>query len=206
MKKLFKFFVLTAVAACFAFVVPNETKTKEINIVIDAGHGGKDFGAKYNDIIEKEITNEIAQKINELNKNSNIVIHFTRFNDNFVDLNERVNTINSLKPDLLISLHVNSQSIGTERSGMEFFVYDKNAVATKSAQYAESLAQQFKEANYNVGEVKTASMYLLKNSESPAIIFEMGYLTNQYDRAYLTNENNKEKIARTILDFVASIE
>ena len=75
MKRPFKFAAILATAVCFAFALPKTEDAKVINVVIDAGHGGKDHSATYADITEKQITDQIAAKINELNKGSNIAIH-----------------------------------------------------------------------------------------------------------------------------------
>ena len=55
-------------------------------------------------------------------------------------------------------------------------------------------------------EIKKAKFYLLKNVDAPAIVFEMGYLSNEIDRLYLTSEKSQETIAATVLEFIKEIE
>jgi N-acetylmuramoyl-L-alanine amidase len=55
-------------------------------------------------------------------------------------------------------------------------------------------------------EIKQAKFYLLKNIEAPAIVFELGYLSNEIDRRYLTNEKSREAIAASVLQFIKEIE
>jgi N-acetylmuramoyl-L-alanine amidase len=74
----------------------NEEKEKKV-IVIDASHGGHDFGATKDELNEKNLTSEIAKKIKDLFSNSNVEIHFTRTDDEFIALNDRTNLINNLK-------------------------------------------------------------------------------------------------------------
>ena len=106
------------IVICFAFALPNLGE-KEFNVVIDAAHGGKDYGAVYDEYIEKDIAAVIAGKIKTLNnENKDIKIHFTRTGDEFMSLNERVEAINKLKPDLVLSLHLNAQNpINTSITG-----------------------------------------------------------------------------------------
>jgi N-acetylmuramoyl-L-alanine amidase len=72
-----------------------EHKNKRI-IVIDAGHGGKDFGAKINDEIESKIVESISKKIKLLNVKDEIEIVLLREDDSFIGLNERLEKINKI--------------------------------------------------------------------------------------------------------------
>ena len=69
------------------------------------GHGGNDPGAQVGSALEKEIVMSIARKIQVLNTNTNIEIILSRDQDQFKSLSERTQFINSLNPDLVISLH-----------------------------------------------------------------------------------------------------
>lgn len=99
-----KLSIVVLVFLCFAFIPKND----KITVVIDAAHGGSDLGATMNGFSEKEIVSSIAQKIENLNLNSNIEILLTRSDDQNIPNQERVAFINAMKPDLVISLHVNA--------------------------------------------------------------------------------------------------
>ena len=88
------------------FELANEIN-KNKTIVIDAGHGGVDFGASKEGLSEKALTEIISNKIQNRNENEDVKIHFTRTNDSFLDLSERVRIVNYYQPDLAISLHFN---------------------------------------------------------------------------------------------------
>lgn len=200
MKNPFKIVTVLAACACLAFAQP-ENKDPKV-IVIDVAHGGKDHGATFNEFTEKQIAERVAAKIKALNKDTDIKIHFTRDNDEFVTLEDRVKTINALNPDLVLSLHVNFAKTD-EPYGMEFFISDAQDKNKESSIYAGMLADKFE--GYDT-EIKQAKFYLLKNIDAPAIVFEMGYLSNEIDRQYLTSERSQETIAATVLEFIQEIE
>lgn len=205
MNKPFRVLALAAVTASFAFTMPFKSNVKQINVVIDAGHGGKDHGATIEGFTEKQLTDAIAEKINELNISEEVVVHFTRIEDNYMSLEERVKAINSLNPDLMLSLHANFAKDAT-KSGMEFFVSEQSNAYQKSAEYAEMLSDKFEDQKFKVGDIKKAPFYMLKHSNAPAIVFEMGYLSNASDRDYLTSDKGQEQIAATVLDFIKEIK
>ena len=105
MKNLFKALLLVVAFATVSFI---SSEKETITVVIDAGHGGHDFGGKHDDLLEKDLANAISKKIEALNSDKNIKLLFTRDDDKFVELAERTNYINSVKPDLVLSLHVNN--------------------------------------------------------------------------------------------------
>ncbi len=91
MKKFTKLLLALGVIACFAFAKTSITSTKEtVKIVIDAGHGGKDAGQNIEGIKEKEVVYQITQKIKELHQNKNVELYFSRPNNEFVSLEQRV--------------------------------------------------------------------------------------------------------------------
>lgn len=203
MKNYAKFLIVTAAIASFAFISP-KNEPRQINIVIDAGHGGKDFGATHENITEKEIVRQITNKIKALNGNKNVNIHITRTSDEFMELSQRTDFINKIKPDLTLSLHVNGFKNGN-KSGVEIYVAKENN--GKSTEFAQKLSEKFvKNHNFKVSEIKKAPYFILKNSEVPALIVELGFISNANDRIYLTDDNEQNRIASTILEFIAEME
>jgi N-acetylmuramoyl-L-alanine amidase len=205
MKNPFKIVAVLAAAACFAFALPKAGTPKQINVVIDAGHGGKDYGATHEQFSEKEIVDRIANKIKELNKDNEVVIHLTRATDEFVSLEDRVATMNALKPDIVLSLHINAAE-NEVRSGMELFVYDSAKEHVKSSEYAGRLVDKLEAGNFKVAGVKSAKFYVLNKSEAPTVMFQMGYLSDEHDRDYLTNDKKQEEIAGIVLDFLKELK
>lgn len=96
---------------------------KTFTVVIDAGHGGKDPGARGTSINEKTINLAVALKVGNLisQQHNDVKIIYTRKTDVFVELNERANIANRNKADLFISIHTNSVKRGSSVSGTETY-------------------------------------------------------------------------------------
>jgi N-acetylmuramoyl-L-alanine amidase len=165
-------------------------------IVIDAGHGGHDFGTQIDGELESKIVESIAKKIKLLNSKNEIEIILLRDNDTFIGLKERVDAINKINPDLLISLHVNSSN-NKEENGAIAYIFSENAFYKKSIKSAEILKNTF-----NKGEVKNGNFFIIKNSNCPAVLLELGYLSNENDKEYLTSEIGKNEIANKIFNYL----
>ena len=107
MKKVISLLSLCALVLLASFTTMNNKKL----IVIDAGHAGHDHGASFIELYEKDIVEQIAKKIFEKNDPSTVELVLLRDTDNFLSLTDRVNKINELNPDLVISLHINSNTM-----------------------------------------------------------------------------------------------
>jgi len=194
--------------ASLAFISPAFKPSKTIHVVIDAGHGGHDFGAKNDAAIEKEIVAQIANKIKEQNTNQAIVLHFTRNEDEFVELHSRAALINSIQPDLFISLHVNANAT-SQKSGLEFFINEQNtATAQQSKEIATQLNIRLTEQTALKGNtiIKNAPFMVLKKATVPGVLIELGYLTNENDKRTLTDKVEQTKIANAVLDVVSTLK
>jgi N-acetylmuramoyl-L-alanine amidase len=202
MKNLFKILIVAVAFISLSFV---KNENKVINVVIDSGHGGHDFGATIDDLNEKNLINEITEKIKKLHSDSEVVFHYTRTGDHFMDLKDRASFINSIKPDLAISLHVN-QNKNTEANGFEVFVTDKNDQYEKSKALAEKLTTKFSKTPLKIRGVKNGPFMVLRNSECPSMVVELGFISNENDRKYITSEQGQTEIAQTILEFASDLK
>ena len=199
MKKKIQFLsVLSAVVFGFLAFTTLDKKT----IVIDAGHGGQDAGVDVRGFEEKTITEAVAKKIKELNKNANVEIVLLRDGDVNMDLPERVSKINNLKPDLVISLHI-STNRNVKANGVRAYITSKETFHDQSKQIAETVIDKIAiNGNLEKGKVTEAPFFILKNAECPVVLLEMGYLSNENDRDYLTSEKGQSEIADKILESI----
>lgn len=105
----------------FSFQIFGQSNEK-FKVVLDAGHGGKDFGANYYGFIEKNIALNVALKVGKiLEKNPDVQVIFTRKTDVFVELMERAKIANRANANLFLSIHCNAAPKG-EAQGTETFV------------------------------------------------------------------------------------
>lgn len=170
-------------------------------IVIDAGHGGDDSGSKGIDgTSEKDMTLLIAQKIKEINNNPNIRIVLTRESDKSISVKDRANFANELKADLFISIHMDND-LARKSSGVKYIIskntnpnYSESRVLATELQ--SNMSSVFSKSNGV--ETREHSIWVLEESQMPAVIFECGFISNATDL-----ENVKSKpgaIAEKILN------
>lgn len=117
------FLYINLVIALF-FVLPvSQAKEKTFTVVIDAGHGGKDPGARGSSINEKAINLAVALRLGSLisEKHDDVKVIYTRKTDVFIELDERANIANRNKADLFISIHTNAVKRGSSVSGTETY-------------------------------------------------------------------------------------
>lgn len=166
-----------------------------VRVVLDAGHGGEDPGAVgLNQVYEKNltlITTEIIQR--ELEQAGADVI-MTRTGDYYVSLDERVRRSNGNKPDVFISVHYNA-----------FLAHTTNGFSTHYFDSGESrnLAQTVQsELNHQLTTTSRGIMnddyYVLRHTTSPAVLLELGFLTNFQDMHTIQTTNYSERVAAGI--------
>ncbi|MRJ11423.1 N-acetylmuramoyl-L-alanine amidase [Ornithobacterium rhinotracheale] len=169
-------------------------------VVIDAGHGGNDHGVVVDNNAEKAISLAIAKKVQSLFKDSEVEIVLLRDEDKFVPLTDRVAKIQKLNPDYVISLHIDSAK-NTNLNGSAIYTSKKG----KKHEASQALAQKFKNTDYfKDAQLGNANFILLRQVDCPSVIVEMGFLTNEADRANLSSENGQAAIAEAIASVIKS--
>ncbi|NMH28141.1 N-acetylmuramoyl-L-alanine amidase family protein [Flavobacterium silvaticum] len=202
MKTNLKLLLACAILPALAFIQKPVKEREHLKVVIDAGHGGIDFGAQHDGLLEKDIVAGISSKILELSKGREIDIYLTRENDDYVKLDDRTQKINGIKPDVVVSLHINA-SENSQKSGTEFYIAKESNYKKQSQELAERLGYRFGTIlNRAVPKIDEAPFHVLKKSEAPSMIIELGYVTNEADRKFLTDENSQQQIAKTLVDFM----
>ncbi len=146
-----KLFVLVFIGFVLIASTPlkQELVKSKFIVVLDAGHGGKDPGNRGGGFHEKDIALSIVLKVGqELKKNPNIKVIYTRDTDVFIPLDQRAKIANDAKADLFISVHCNAHS--SQAFGTETFVLGlhKNQSNFEIAKKENSVI--FLEENYDV--------------------------------------------------------
>ena len=196
-------------------------------VVIDPGHGGHDKGAQGpNGIFEKNVTLSLAGIIAEqLEKSYNVLL--TRMGDYWLDCTTRTATANHMKADLFISLHTGGSFLRQARgmylyyckrsSGQTLAIDDLHAKSPKSNniqmhwthiqdrhQTASRLLTQLMKHHINKymafekSEIKGAPLMVLEGADMPAILIEIGYISNPTEEKSLSDINVLSNIAKGI--------
>ncbi len=181
-------------------------------IYLDAGHGGKDPGAIYDNVYEKDINLDIVKKLQfELEKLGAVVL-LTRDDDYDLasidakkrkqsDLSKRADLINESKCDMYISVHLNAYS-STKWSGLQIFYDDINP---NNKVLAEVMNETLKSNLKNVREIKRENGYFMYHKINvTGILIESGFITNSNDRYKLKDSNYQAILARNIVSGVVN--
>lgn len=165
-------------------------------VVLDAGHGAKDSGAvgvtgKY----EKNFNLAIVLKTAELlKKEKNIDVVLTRSNDTFLELKERAAMANNLKADIFISVHANSSG-SSAASGTETY-YQREASKALANVMHKYLVQA---TGLSDRGVRYGNFHVIRETKMPAVLLEVGYLSNKKDEALLFTDALQNKVAASIV-------
>ncbi|MBD0851879.1 N-acetylmuramoyl-L-alanine amidase family protein [Maribacter arenosus] len=171
-------------------------------VVLDAGHGGTDSGTVSEDgLQEKDVVLDIVQQMKVWNKillESKYDIYLTRRKDTLISLTDRTKLVKHLKPDVFISLHCNHIN-DTNIQGIEIYTYYNNE---PSEMYAQTILN---ELNQNLGfmtkKPKKGNFQVLRETKEhcPALLLELGYLSNSSESYYLKDSQNRKALALSIL-------
>lgn len=204
MKKVLKnvSFVILVLKICFIF---GQEMSAQKRIVIDVGHGGKDSGAiGINGIQEKDVVLDISNAILKLNNNLEkpLDIYLTRYTDTLISLSNRTKLTKELKADLFVSLHCN-HSDNPDARGIEVYASQKETNYSKESIYIGYQIEKTlcKAIGYESRGVKFANFQVLRETKDycPAILMELGFLSNIDEAQYLMRKENVLAIALSIL-------
>ena len=163
-------------------------------ICIDAGHGGKDPGAVSGGVQEKDIALAVALKIGALLTGYEVV--YTRDEDVYVGLAERALIANQVSADLFVSVHCNSAP-GTSANGMEVYVHTTRSAASTRA--AHAIYDRLLPASGLKGRgIKSKDLAVLRETDMPAVLVELAFISNDEDRAKLVSDEWQERAAEAI--------
>ena len=192
----------------FLLLIPVFLSAKKLTVVIDPGHGGKNKGVVYNNLVEKNITLKLSKKLKKfLKKRVDIDVVFTRNTDKNFPIYKRVELIEKLKPDFFISIHFNSEVFLTSNRGFEIY-YPYDNLKQEPAKYFPAvhrnnlsfkLGSLFKQ-KYLLSNLHTTwklpfnmfvqkkNLLLFAKTTVPGILLEVAYLTSPEDRACIEND------------------
>lgn len=165
-------------------------------VVIDAGHGGSDWGATYNGKKEKDDNLNLALAVGEILKKNGVNVYYTRTSDVYNTPYEKAVMANNSGADFFVSIHRNSVPEDNTSSGVETLVYNDAGVKTEMARNINANLAALGLGNRGV--IERPNLVVLKRTKMPAVLVEAGFINNDKDNALFDEKFNE--IAQGIAD------
>ncbi len=181
------------------FVKPHAVYDKVV--VIDAGHGGGAPGAIRQGIMEKDINLAIVKELKALldENDQNIGVYYTRTEDVNPTFAQRAQLGNNTEANLFLSVHSNSTDVELPLHHGTEVMYDemKSEEGFSSKRFAQICLEEATAAmgSKNNGLTHGHSIYIIRNSQVPAALIEVGFMTNQEELNNLTSAEYQKKAA-----------
>ena len=173
--------------------------------VIDPGHGGRDPGAVANNVLEKDVNLEVALRLrkNVVQGDYLFMPFLTRGDDHYVSLQQRCDTANEAKAALFVSLHCNARPMrGREGIEIETYHYPGSYVGETVASVLFNFLFVSIDDKYKCipRGIKQKAFYVLKHTTCPAVLVEMGFLTDPEEARWLNEGVNQNLLAQAIAE------
>src|SRR5437762_5393834 len=189
-------------------------------VVLDPGHGGQDSGAMCGGVLEKDLTLDVARRIDRLLNSEGIATLMTRVGDTYVSLGDRAAFANRARKSILVSIHFNEDNKPVA-SGVETY-YAAHQITAGSflaswlpflwrplsespnpeSQNLAGLIQEALVARTRAIDRGTQArqVFVIANVTPPAALVEGGFLSNQEDISKLASEDYRDQIAAAVCD------
>lgn len=178
-------------------------------IFVDPGHGGRDPGTMYGNILEKNIVLEISLELRDELLKKGAIVYMTRETDMDLsskwdsrkkrgDLYRRILMYKKYDAELYLSIHIN-QYKNSAWSGIEVLY---NAINPENKKIGTILMKNFKTEFGTKRTLKTTDLYMYSNTTVPGVLIECGFLSNANERYLLQQDNYQEKLAKSITNSV----
>lgn len=174
-------------------------------VVIDAGHGSKAAGTVHFNILEKEINLDIVLKLKELLDNSDIKAYYTRIDDTNPSFAARADLANNVKADFFISVHNNGDTKASSSVGTEVLYNEKEQESNFGSKQLAQICQEEvvgELGSRDRGLVQGSDIYIIRSSNVPVALVEVGFITNKAEAAKLNSESYQEKAAQGIFNAI----
>ncbi|ANZ33213.1 N-acetylmuramoyl-L-alanine amidase [Staphylococcus carnosus] len=172
---------------------PNAKPLKNKVIVLDPGHGGGDQGASSSTpskSLEKVYTLKTGLELKKLLEQEGAKVKMTRDKDEYVKLKDR-----NLSGDAFISLH-NDALKSSDANGVTVYWYKKQQEGL-----AEALSMSIqKKAILSPKGARQENYQVLRQSKIPAVLIELGYISNPTDEMMITDKLHRHIVEQAIVD------
>ena len=167
-----------------------------MRIGIDPGHGGSDPGAVGpSGLQEADVNLDVGLRINQILEVNGLEVITTRTGDRYINLFERTKILNHAKCDYVISIHCNSSTF-PEPDYVSTFIQGRGGEAEK---LAKGIQRHLVDATgWADGGVRVKNLHMTRETDSPAILVEMGFISNPDQEARLKQEGMRKALALSI--------
>ena len=188
-------------------------------VYLDAGHGGYDPGASYFGISEKSLTLAIQSRVKAKLESEGYQVVTTRTSDTYVDLTDRSRAANASESDIFVSIHINASG-SSDVQGIETYYYQPFAEYPSriNAAYhanptrlsmSDTLANAIQSSLINATGaqnqgVKRRTFAVLRETTAPAVLLELGFLSNPQEAPRLNSSAYQETLANAIVAGIKS--
>lgn len=167
-----------------------------MKIVVDAGHGGFDNGARFEGRKEKDDALSLALAVGDILKKNGLDVVFTRTDDIYQTPYEKAMIANNADADFFVSIHRNAMPIPGTGTGVETLVYEDNGIRHTMA---ENINNELENLGFtNQGIYARPNLVVLRRTEMPAVLVEAGFIDNEQDNKLFDEKFNE--IAQAIAD------
>ena len=167
----------------------------KLTIVIDAGHGGIDPGATGNGLKEKDRALTYALKIGKELEGLGFNVIYTRTRDQFIELRNRSNLSNNVNATIFISIHLNSFGKASA-NGAETLFHPGSIKGKSLASKIQNEIVKNELCNSDRGIKPRSNLHVLKATKAPAVLVELGFISNEKDVELLARK--EEEIVQAI--------
>jgi N-acetylmuramoyl-L-alanine amidase len=164
-------------------------------VVIDPGHGGKDPGTMVGGAYEKHIDLQVATKVATLLEQRGVNVVMTRQDDRFIELEDRAEIANRRNTDLFVSIHADS---APDRSINGFTLYVASGASREAYSAARAVSAAMSATGSDTRGIREADYKVLVQTRCPAILIELGYLSNYTDARRLQDSAFQARLAQAI--------
>ena len=203
---------------------PTEQETSKpfAVVVLDPGHGGEDSGAMCGGVMEKDLTLDVARRVDRLLDSEGVATLMTRLGDSYVSLADRAAFGNRARDSIFISIHFNEDnkpvasgvetyyaahqinSGSTFASWLPFFSRPpSNSPKPESQSLAGFIQEALVARTRSVDRgTQAKQFFVIANVASPAVLIEGGFITNKEELSKLASEDYRDQIAAAVADGV----
>jgi N-acetylmuramoyl-L-alanine amidase len=175
-----------------------ETPLKDMLIVVDPGHGGDAPGAiGSTGVKEKDLALDIAQRLNKLLISGGAETHMVRDSDISVPYQIRHNIANELNADIFVSIHINAYN-NNKINGVETLYCPSDTKDSLKLAEAVHKAMLDRLDLADRGIFKRTDIVVLRETSMPAVMAEIGYITNPEDEKKLMNPEFRQQAAQAL--------